>query len=64
MFRVVGQYFGNRQGDRNRGLSEGLLPMTYVNREFETQAEAEAYVSATFPSLEKMREYHRIEEEI
>ena len=62
MVRVVGQFFGNRQGDRNRGLSEGLLPMTYVNREFENREEAEAYAAATFPQPEKMREYHRIEE--
>ena len=62
MYKVTGQFFPNRQGDRNRGLSEGMLPMVFVNKTFESREEAEVFCSETFPQNEKMREYHTIEE--
>ena len=61
MYRVVGQYFLERQGDRNRGISEGMLPMVFVNKIFQSLEEAEAFASSEFPRPEKMREYHIIE---
>ena len=60
MCRVKGQYFVSRQRDRNRGITEGLLPMVYVNRVFDTRTEAEEFVKRTFPQPEKMREYSEI----
>jgi len=61
MVRVKGQYFCDRQTDRNRGLSEWMLPMAYVNREFQTFKEAEEFAAETFPQPQKMREWHTIE---
>ena len=62
-FEVVGQYYTDRQGDRNRGLSEGMLPMTFIPHGaaiFDTREEAEIFVLKTFPKPEKIREYHVI----
>ena len=61
-YRVTGQYFIDRQNDRNRGLSEGMLPVKIIDRTFPTINEAKKYVNATFPKPEKMREYSCIEE--
>jgi len=61
-FRVTGQYFVDREGDRSRGLSEGFLNIKIINKTFNSRKQAERFVKKTFPQPEKMREYSHIEE--
>lgn len=57
---VIAQFFNDREGDRSRGLSEGLLNMTFIKREFTSQQDAEEYLSS-LPPCDKMREAKWIE---
>uniref|UniRef100_A0A6H2A720 Uncharacterized protein n=1 Tax=viral metagenome TaxID=1070528 RepID=A0A6H2A720_9ZZZZ len=68
-YQVTGQYYPDRQRNRNRGLSEGHLPIVFIpagHAVFATRQEAEAYVTETFPFPKHrgsyMREYSEITE--
>ncbi len=59
--KVKAQWYEDREGGRSRGLSEGLLPMTFVSREFGTREEAEVFLNS-LPACNHMREGKWIEE--